>query len=61
MELGFLEEQDTGYKIKVELVRRWLEKYPPTTDNEKLQEENNSHRNNNFQEPHHQVLNQYCF
>jgi hypothetical protein len=52
VELGFLEEQDTGYKIKVELVRRWLEKYPPTTDNEKLQEENNSHRNNNFQEPH---------
>jgi adenylate kinase family enzyme len=50
VELGFVEEKDTGYKIKVELVRRWLEEYPPIIDNEKLQEENNSKTNQNLTE-----------
>jgi hypothetical protein len=38
-EYGFLEEKEdgTGYKIKVELVRRWLVKNYPLSDKEKLQ------------------------
>ncbi len=50
MELGFVEEKDTGYKIKVELVRRWLEEYPPTIDDKKREEENNSKTNQNLTE-----------
>ena len=40
-EYGFLEEKEdgTGYKIKVELVRRWLVKNYPLSDKEKLQVE----------------------
>ena len=40
-EYGFLEEKEdgTGYKIKVELVRRWLVKNYPLSDKEKLQME----------------------
>ena len=40
-EYGFLEEKadGTGYKIKVELVRRWLVKNYPLSDKEKLQVE----------------------
>jgi hypothetical protein len=42
-EYGFLEEKEdgTGYKIKVELVRRWLVKNYPLSDKEKLQMEKN--------------------
>jgi hypothetical protein len=50
VELGFVEEKDTGYKIKVELVRRWLEEYPPTIDDKKREEENNSKTNQNLTE-----------
>ena len=42
-EYGFLEEKEdgTGYKIKVELIRRWLVKNYPLSDKEKLQMEKN--------------------
>jgi hypothetical protein len=50
VEFGFLKEEDTGYTIKVKLVRRWLLKHPHSLDKEKQQIENNSHGNNNFQE-----------
>jgi hypothetical protein len=47
VELGFLEEEDTGYKIKVKLVQRWLLKY--STQN--LTEINNKDKMPMQQEP----------
>ena len=51
-ELGFVIEKDTGYEIKVKLVKEWLLKKHPSVslDQEKRQMENNSKTNQNLTE-----------
>ncbi|MGB3513399.1 MAG: ATP-binding protein [Microcoleaceae cyanobacterium] len=52
VEYGFLEEKEerTGYKIKVELVRIWLVKKYPLSDEERLQMEKIPKKNKNLPE-----------